>query len=171
LNDQGFATLCFPPFQISFFMSICSRFVSVSLQYHTMGAEGAFRAGFFVHHCITDNLLASSHCVRSSFWCLWSLSWLWSSFPIFLVVLVRVFLLSMLSSPVEDMFWCGQFLCSVLLLLRRRLLRFQVSLRHLEPIVMLYWWMLDRSVFGSIEFLGSWIFFCRRLLLLCCVSW
>jgi hypothetical protein len=66
----------------------------------------------------------------STFWCLCSLcgvvcalSWLWSSFPIFLVVLVRVFLLSMLSSPVGDMFRCGEFLRSVLLLLRR----FQVT--------------------------------------------
>jgi hypothetical protein len=45
-----------------------------------------------------------------------------------------------------------------------------VSLRDSEPIVMWYWWVLDRSVFGSIEFLGSWIFFCRRLLLMCWVS-
>jgi hypothetical protein len=36
-------------------------------------------------------------------------------FPLgILVVLVRLFLLSMLSSPVEDMFWCGAFLRSVL---------------------------------------------------------
>jgi hypothetical protein len=35
---------------------------------------------------------------------------------IFLVVLVRIFLLSMLSSPMGDMFRCGEFLRSVLLL-------------------------------------------------------
>jgi hypothetical protein len=53
-----------------------------------------------------------------------ALSWLWSSFPIFLVVLVRVFLLSMLSSLVGDMFRCNEFLRSVVLLLRLRLFRF-----------------------------------------------
>jgi hypothetical protein len=57
-------------------------------------------------------------------------------FSFFLAVLVRVFLLSMLSSPMGDMFRCGEFLRSVLLLLRRRLLRFQVSLCDSEPIVM-----------------------------------
>jgi hypothetical protein len=37
------------------------------------------------------------------------------------------FFLSMLSSPVGDMFQCGEFLCSVLLFLRHRLLCFQVT--------------------------------------------
>jgi hypothetical protein len=46
-----------------------------------------------------------------------ALWWLWSSFPIFLVALVRVFLLSMLSSPVGNMFRCGEFPRSVILLL------------------------------------------------------
>jgi hypothetical protein len=95
-------------------------------------AEGAFRAGFFVHHC---RMGGSVHlCSLCGVVC--TLSWLLSSFPIFLVVLVRVFLLFMLSSPVGDMFRCGEFLRSVLLLLCRRLLRFQVSLRDSEPIVM-----------------------------------
>jgi hypothetical protein len=93
-------------------------------------------------------------------WCgLRSFIWLWSSFLIFLVVLVRVFLFSMLSSPVGDIFRCGEFLRSVLLLLCRRLLRFQVSLRDLKPILMRYLRMLDLLVFRSVEFLGSWIFF------------
>jgi hypothetical protein len=63
-----------------------------------------------------------------------ALSWLWSSFSIFLVVLVRVFFLSLLSSPVGDMFQSGEFPRSMLLLLRRRLSRFLVSLRDSEPI-------------------------------------
>jgi hypothetical protein len=78
--------------------------------------------------------------VWTSFWCLCSLchvvfalSWLWSSF---LVVLVRIFPLSILSSSVADMFGCGEFPRSVLLLLRSWLFRFLVSLRDSEPIVM-----------------------------------
>jgi hypothetical protein len=64
-----------------------------------------------------------------------ALSWLWSSFPVILVV--RVFPLSILSSLVEDMFRCDEFPRSVLLLLRRhRLFRFLVSLRDSESIVM-----------------------------------
>jgi hypothetical protein len=39
-------------------------------------------------------------------------------------------------SPVGDMFRCGEFPRSVLLLLRRKLFRFLVSLRDSEPIVM-----------------------------------
>jgi hypothetical protein len=58
-------------------------------------------------------------------------------FPFFLhVVFVRVFLLSITSSRVEDMFRCGEFIRSVLLLLHRPLNRFQISLRDSEPIVM-----------------------------------
>jgi hypothetical protein len=54
----------------------------------------------------------------------------------------------MLSSHVRDMFQCGEVLRSVLLLMRRRLHRFQVSLRDSEPIVI---------SFGSIEFLGLFL--------------
>jgi hypothetical protein len=120
--------------------------------------------------CVSD--LWQPARVWSSFWCL--CSWcgvvcalrLWSSFPIFLVILVRVFFIHAIKSCMRDMFRCGELLRSVLLLLRRRLLRFQVSLRDSERIVMWYLWMLDRSVFGSIKFLGSWIVFYRILLLL-----
>jgi hypothetical protein len=64
----------------------------------------------------------------------WFALLLWSSFPIFLVVLVRVFLLSVLSSPVGDIFRCGEFFRSVLLLL----LCIQVALRDSVPIVMCF---------------------------------
>jgi hypothetical protein len=40
----SFSISCFPPFQISFVMSICSRFVSVSLQCHRKWSVVRFTA-------------------------------------------------------------------------------------------------------------------------------
>jgi hypothetical protein len=82
-------------------------------------------------------------------------SWLWSSFPIFLVVLVRVFPLSILSSPVGDMFRCGVFPRSVLLLLRRRLFRFLAIIAIIvltESVMITRFWFVTRSGVNSVYY-------------------
>jgi hypothetical protein len=101
-------------------MLVCSRFVFVSLH-----CQGTFRAEIFVHYCrigdsgissaqaAYDNLLASGHrfgvCVHYVVGFALFHGCGWSSSPIFLVVLVRVFPLSILSSVLGDMFRFGEF--------------------------------------------------------------
>jgi hypothetical protein len=119
----SFSISCFPSFQISFVMFICSRFVSASLQCHKMWSVVRFTAqkghsglGYLSitaggsdissAQAAYDNLLASGHRFGVSVhYVVW--------FALFHGC-GRVFsfiLLFLLSSPVRDMFWCGEFLC------------------------------------------------------------
>jgi hypothetical protein len=164
LSTGSLSISCFPPFQTFFPMSIWSCFVSVSLQCHRMWSvviftaqKGHSRLGSF---SITadwvalvypvckryDNLLSSSYrfgvCVHYVVWFA-LFHGCGRVFPFFLFFFYSCYQVlwgicfGVVSFFVQYFFCCDS-----------------------EPIVMWYLWMLDRSVFGSINFLGSWIFFC-----------
>jgi hypothetical protein len=113
----SFSISCSAPFQISFVMSICSRFVSIPMQCHRMwsvvrftgqkGHSGLGPLSITAEWVYPVRKRLMTTCSRLlivlvlvfSMWCGFR-AFMVVSFPIFLVVLVHVFLLSMLSSPV-----------------------------------------------------------------------
>jgi hypothetical protein len=145
---------CFPPFQISFVMSICSRFVSVSLQCHRMwsvvrltaqkrhfglGSLSSTAAWVALVYPVRKQLMTT--CSRPVIFSVFVFI-MWCGLRSFMVVVELShfsccscscfsFIHAIKSCGGYVLVWCFR---SVLLLLRRRLLRFQVC--DSEPIVM-----------------------------------